>query len=521
MGSPVGDCAAFVISSGAEPARGDGDTLLAYVVVTEADNVYNRRAVGRYRTYEPIAAGGMATVHYGRMLAPLGFARTVAIKRLHREFARDPEFVAMFMDEARLAARIHHPNVVQTLDVVASDGEIFLVMEYVPAVALAQLLFAAQNSGERPPCAVAAAIMAGVLNGLHAAHEATDEEGNPLDIVHRDVSPQNILVGADGSARVLDFGIAKATGRATQVTREGQLKGKFAYMAPEQITNVGVTRQSDIFAASIVLWESLTGARLFQADSEPAVLARVLSAPIEPPSKFAPDLGSDLDAVVLRGLARDVRHRYATARDMARDLEACRSLGSASQVGEWVERLAGDDLARRAARVAEIENESRSERVSVASAMAAALPAQEAEPNHAGAAVAPQAPHTSRGRERHTAVALVAVALLGAAALGAGMLSARLPTVGRPEIGVRPAAPVPLGSALAGAEPVLSEKASVPVESPSADSRPATSAVSARTARTGGAKPTPARSAPVQNACDPPYYADSKGHVVYKPECFQ
>ncbi|HXN32379.1 MAG TPA: serine/threonine-protein kinase, partial [Polyangiaceae bacterium] len=345
--------------------------------MTEAENVYGRRTVGRYQTYEAIAAGGMATVHYGRMLGPLGFARTVAIKRLHREYARDPEFVAMFLEEARLAARIHHPNVVQTLDVVSSDGEIALVMEYVPAASLSELLLAAQIRGERAPPAVAAAIMTGVLQGLHAAHEATDEAGHPLDIVHRDVSPQNILVGADGCSRVLDFGIAKATGRATQVTREGQVKGKFAYMAPEQITNVGVTRQSDIFAASIVLWEALTGTRLFKGESEPAVLARVLSAPIEAPSKLAPELGSELDAVVLRGLARDLVARYATARDMARDLEAHMSLGSASQVGEWVERLAGDDLARRAARVAEIESESRSDRVSVGTFLATPVPAPE------------------------------------------------------------------------------------------------------------------------------------------------
>jgi serine/threonine-protein kinase len=489
--------------------------------VSEADNVYARRTVGRYRTYEAIAAGGMATVHYGRMLAPLGFTRTVAVKRLHREYARDPEFVAMFMDEARLAARIHHPNVVQTLDVVASEGEIFLVMEYVPAASLAQLLFAAQNLGARAPSAVAAAILAGVLQGLHAAHEATDEAGNPLDIVHRDVSPQNILVGADGSARVLDFGIAKATGRATQVTREGQVKGKFAYMAPEQITNVGVSRQSDIFAASIVLWEALTGTRLFQADSGPAVLARVLSAPIEPPSKYAPDVGRDLDAVVLRGLARDVSNRYPTARDMARDLEAHGSLASASQVGEWVERLAGDDLARRAARVAEIENESRSERVSVATAMATSIPTPEAAPPQAAEGAEAQAPHRLRGRGRYRAAALVAVALLSAAALAAGILSVRVPTTHRAESGVPSPASTSVGSALATAEPVRAVRPTPPADPPGADLRPTPSSIAPQPPRTAGVKPAPARSAPTQRACDPPYYADSKGHVVYKAECFQ
>src|SRR5579883_860266 len=303
----------------------------------------------------------MATVHHGRMLGPLGFARTVAIKRLHREYARDPEFVAMFRDEARLAARVQHPNVVQTLDVVLSEGELFVVMEYVPAASLAELLEAARGLGQRLPAGVAAAIVKDVLEGLHAAHEATDERGDALDVVHRDVSPQNVLVGADGRARVLDFGIAKAAGRAGQVTREGQVKGKLSYMSPEQITSVGVSRQSDVFAAAIVLWEALTGARLFSADSGPALIARVLSGPIEPPSRHAPGIGPELDAVVLRGLARDRSLRYATGRDMARELEASTPLASASQVGEWVERLAGEGLATRAARVAQIESESSAE----------------------------------------------------------------------------------------------------------------------------------------------------------------
>jgi serine/threonine protein kinase len=488
--------------------------------VAEAENVDGRRVVGRYRIYDAIAAGGMATVHYGRMLGPLGFARTVAIKRLHREYARDPEFVAMFMDEARLAARIHHPNVVQTLDVVTSEGEIFLVMEYVAAVSLSQLLFAGRTKGEQAPIAVAAAIIADVLQGLHAAHEATDEAGNPLDIVHRDVSPQNILVGADGSSRVLDFGIAKATGRATQVTREGQLKGKFAYMAPEQITNVRVTRQSDIFAASIVLWEALTGTRLFQAESEPAVLARVLSAPIDPPSRLAPGLGPDIDAVVLRGLARDLSTRYATGREMARDLEARTPLATASQVGEWVEHLAGDDLARRAARVAEIESESRSERVSVATALATSARAP-----GVVAATEPTA-HPAREPERTRKAALLAVLIVGAAAVGAGVLSRyNMPTRG---LEVRPpaqAAPS-LNVGLSKAEPGLRERPASEAEPPSSALRPLPNATpSIRTPRAPDVRSAPshsgAQSPPAQGACNPPYYADSKGHLIYKPECFQ
>jgi serine/threonine protein kinase len=483
--------------------------------VAGTENAYIRRGVGRYRLYGAIAAGGMATVHYGRMQAPLGFARTVAIKRLHREYARDPEFVAMFMDEARLAARVHHPNVVQTLDVVASEGELFLVMEYVPAVSLSQLLHVAQTNRQRVPASVAAAIVAHVLQGLHAAHEATDEAGNPLDIVHRDVSPQNILVGADGAARVLDFGIAKASGRAAHATREGQVKGKFAYMAPEQITNVRVTRQSDIFAASIVLWEALTGTRLFQAESEPALLARVLSAPIPPPSAVAPELGCELDQVVLRGLARDLSIRYATAREMVRDLEAHAALANASQVGEWVERLSGEELAQRAARVAEIENESRSARVSVEAALATSIEAHEI-----GTAGEPKAVVRTR-RETYGLGTLLVVAIVGAAAIVTGLTWGR----SAPARAVERSAP---STAFASAQPPAAapppEKVPVPPDPPGARAELPAPASSARRPPASETRPA-ARPAVKPTAagigCDPPYYADSKGHLIYKPECFR
>ena len=184
------------------------------------------RIIGRYVLYDEMAAGGMATVHYGRLLGPVGFSRTVAIKRLRPQFARDQEFVAMFVDEARLAARIRHPNVVPTLDVVATDGELYLVMDYVQGESLSRLLRASRAKGSIPTDVVSA-IFCGALHGLHAAHEATDEHGKPLGLVHRDVSPQNILVGVEGIPRVLDFGVAMAAGRA-QATGQGRIKGKLS-----------------------------------------------------------------------------------------------------------------------------------------------------------------------------------------------------------------------------------------------------------------------------------------------------
>lgn len=315
------------------------------------------RTVGRYILYGELAAGGMATVHFGRLSGPVGFSRTVAIKRLHPQFAKDPEFVTMFLDEARLCGRIRHPNVVPTLDVVATEGEIFIVMEYVAGESLAKLLRAATLKKALPPPRVVATILTSVLHGLHAAHQTKDEHGRELGIVHRDVSPQNILVGADGSVRVLDFGVAKAAGR-TQTTREGQVKGKIAYMPPEQLSSGEVTLQTDIYAAAVVLWEALVGRRLFDGETEAIVLVRAIEGKIDPPSRVRSGLSPEIDAVVLRGLAREPSKRYSSAREMALAIEQTIGLASPSEVGAWVESLASTELARRSARVAEIESSS-------------------------------------------------------------------------------------------------------------------------------------------------------------------
>jgi len=323
------------------------------------DDRPSERNIGRYAMCAEIAAGGMATVHLGKLLGPVGFSRIVAIKALHPQFAKDPDFLSMFLDEARLAGRIRHPNVVSVFDVVSLQGELFLVMDYVPGETLARLARAARVQRERVPLPIALAIVAGALEGLHAAHEAADEFGKPLGIVHRDVSPQNILVGTDGAARILDFGVAKAVGRM-QMTRGDQLKGKLAYMAPEQLLREPIDRGADIYAAAIVLWELLTQRRLFQGEDEVSTFKLALDAVIEPPSQVAPEVPALLDSIVLKGLARNRAERYATARDMARALEATGLLASAREVGDWVERIAHEELAARAARLAEVEQGARS-----------------------------------------------------------------------------------------------------------------------------------------------------------------
>ena len=310
--------------------------------------------LGRYLVFEEIAAGGMATVHLGRLRGAAGFARMVAVKRLHRQYAKDPEFVAMLVDEARLAGRIHHPNVVTMLDVAAEDGELVLVMEYVHGEPLAKLLRAARRKGLPVSPRIAATILTEALHGLHAAHEARDEKGMELGIVHRDVSPQNIIVGADGVTRVLDFGIAKAAGRIHS-TREGEIKGKFAYMPPEQLHGEHLDRRADVYAAGVVLWETLTGERLFLGSAEMPDLRRLLDADVQPPSTRIAGLHASFDAVAMRALAREPGDRYPTARAMALALEACGPAATASEVGEWVEVLANESLSRRALLIAALE----------------------------------------------------------------------------------------------------------------------------------------------------------------------
>jgi serine/threonine protein kinase len=304
------------------------------------------KRVGRYAVFQQIAAGGMATVHLARLAGPEGFRRVVAVKALHPHLYRDPEFKAMLMQEARLAARIRHPNVVPTLDVVSTDAELFIVMEYVEGESLSVLRKAArQKDGVIPPT-VCAAIMSGVLHGLHAAHVAENEKGEPLDIVHRDVSPQNILVGTDGIARVLDFGVAKAL-QSRQETRTGQVKGKSSYMAPEQVRAETLTQRVDIFAASVVFWELLTARRLFGGATDEERVYKVLQGEIPLPSSFCADLSSDVDAVVMKGLARDPAARFETALQMAEAIEGSMSLASQRVVGEWVARIGAQSLSGR------------------------------------------------------------------------------------------------------------------------------------------------------------------------------
>lgn len=313
------------------------------------------RSEGKYVVCDEIAAGGTATVHFGRLLGQ-GFARTVAIKRLHPTYARDPVFVDMFLDEARLSARIRHPNVCAILDVATLDDVPCLVLEYVHGEPLSRHIDAAVAKGELVPYEVSAAIVWGMLQGLHAAHEATDEAGQPLRIIHRDVSPQNVLVGTDGVPRVVDFGMAKATGRL-QNTAEGQLKGKMGNMAPEQFELAELDRRVDVYSAAVVLWETLTGQFLFERTAPSALMHAILEGKVRNPCSVVREIPDELGEVCMRGLCRDPAGRFATAQEMAVAIESAILLPSPREVGAWVSSVAGGVLEDRARVLSRIEAE--------------------------------------------------------------------------------------------------------------------------------------------------------------------
>ncbi len=482
--------------------------------------------IGRYVVYDEIASGGMATVHIGRAVGAAGFGRTVAVKRLHAHFAREPEFVSMLLDEARLAARIHHPNVVATLDVVTSDREMFLVMEYVPGESLARLVAAERQAGRLVPLPVTIAVLVGALRGLHAAHEAKSETGEPLGIVHRDVSPQNMLVGVDGVSRVLDFGVAKAAFRL-QSTREGQVKGKLRYLAPEQIAKGTVDRRTDLFAASVVLWESLTGSRLFVGDDAGAMVESILREPIRAPSAVQPAIPRKLDDLVLRGLSRDIERRFATAAEMADALERTTPMASSREVGRWVESVAGAGLVERARLIAEmerceagvsgihatetpgLEGVGRPRYTSRLDTAADSRQAPAAEPTNTDQQLAADTSGVEP-RARRRPVRTLTVALGAAAAgalttaiavvlvLGAGRRAASPPPPDPPSS----SEPIPALSA----EPVPSETAA-PV---------ASSAARIEVRRPPLVRPPKLKPKP---GCDPPFTIDSEGVRTYKANC--
>ncbi len=297
----------------------------------------------------------MAAVYLGRLRAGNGFSRTVAVKRLHPQLALDADFVDMFITEAKLAARIRHPNVVATIDVVHDGPDVLLVMDYVQGESLSAVLRRLSQLGQALPYDVASGIFCGVLAGLHAAHTATKDDGTALQVVHRDVSPENVLVGADGVARVLDFGVAKAAGMSN-VTKEGTVKGKLAYMAPEQLLGLPVTPCTDLFALAAVLWESLTGKRAFKGDNDGETVNRILNEDLADVSTLRAGVPPALERVLAKGLQRDIGERFQTAEEMQRALEEAVAPATSRKIAEWLKEIAKDSLAEKALKVSTMES---------------------------------------------------------------------------------------------------------------------------------------------------------------------
>lgn len=463
--------------------------------------------IGRYAIYGKIAQGGMASVHFGRLRGAAGFSRTVAIKRLHPHLAEEPEFLATMIDEARLAARIHHPNVVPTLDVVAEGGELLVVMEYVRGESLSRLLRSEATRGRRVPLPIASAIVLGALHGLHAAHEATSDRGTPLGIVHRDVSPQNVLVGVDGVPRIIDFGVAKAAGRL-QTTSEGVVKGKIAYMPPEQLSGTETSRTGDVYAMGVVFWELLCGRALFRGETEAALVMKVLAGVTDPPSQHAPNLPSGVDDLVMRSLAREASARFATALEMADVLVRLVPPALPRDVGAWVEELAHSSLSERATALAEIESISgmasvpppKDLKLVTGSRPAITDPGDGSQVSNLSLEAPGQAGTPRRSRLVVGAIGVAALGIIGAAGLAwrGGTTAASAPPPSAVASAIDPATPqVATSAPLATAAPSSSV---APVQSAAT---PSATAVVARPARPprghgGPASPPPPASAMVR-----------------------
>jgi serine/threonine-protein kinase len=461
--------------------------------------------IGRYHLAAELARGGLATVYIARLLGDGGLQRTVAVKRLHAHFRTDGDITTMFLDEARVALRVNHPNVVHAVDVVLHEDELFIVMEYVEGASLSQLLRNVGKAKGEVPIDIASGILSNVLHGLHAAHTTHDEQGTALDIVHRDVSPQNVLVGADGVARVLDFGIAKTVTQA-HVTRVNEIKGKLTYMAPEQVLGEEVTCKADIFSAGIVLWEVLTGHRLFYGDNDGAIIRSVLESPIPAPSSLNPAVSPELDEVVLRALEREPARRYDTAEEMAARIEEVVAVASARTIALWVKANAHDELRERAALIARVEGTSADqpaqEDISRSRVRRANFVASDGlEPPALAQALSALDAQRKGPPPRPWKRGLVAVLVVGVASLGAfgvwrrtaGAVVPPAPAAGDDVVSVQPLT-VPARPASGAASTGSAPAGGALVQD---DPAPASSSTAPRAARGGGApRPSGVRAAP-------------------------
>ncbi|WP_437588102.1 protein kinase domain-containing protein [Sorangium sp. So ce1000] len=321
----------------------------------ESDKQQGTYFLGRYRVVDEIGVGGMASVHLARMDGPGGFQKWVAIKRIHPHLVEDDQFVDMFLDEARIAAGINHANVAQVFDLGKDDNTYWIAMEYLHGEPLREVMRRAEERRLRISPELAARICSDAAEGLHAAHELRGKNGQLLGLVHRDVTPHNLFLTYDGYTKVVDFGIAKVADRLSS-TRAGTLKGKLAYMSPEQVRGNEVDRTTDVFALGVVLWELTTNQRLFRMDTDLDTLEKVQACVVPPPSTIVSDYPIELESVVMKALAKHKHDRFQTAREFSRALQnfLMRSgvfVGS-EEVAQFVQQVFVDRIQKREAHLA-------------------------------------------------------------------------------------------------------------------------------------------------------------------------
>ncbi len=324
-----------------------------------ADSTDRVQRYGKYFLVRKLAEGGMAEIFLAKQLGAEGFERNVVIKRMLKHLTEVSDFVKMFLDEARLAARLAHQNVVQIYDLGLADGCYYICMEYLAGEDFSTILRTAGRRREYVPIQLALRVIADAAQGLHYAHDAMDDQGNPLNIVHRDISPSNIYVTYQGQVKVLDFGIARAESRLAQTTA-GVVKGKYMYMAPEQARGLIVDRRADVFSLGISLFEALTNVRPFSRDNDLAILNAVLSGDFPQPRRLRPDLPAEVEQIVLKAMAIKPEDRYATAAELVgaieRYLTSVTSNVGGAQLTAYLGTLFGGDRVSRKTRVPSLKS---------------------------------------------------------------------------------------------------------------------------------------------------------------------
>ncbi len=487
-----------------------------------------QRSVSSFVQGGAIASGGMATAYLGVQIGPLGYRRPVVVKKLHAQYARDPDFVAMLLDEARLCSRVRHPAIVPVVDVLSAGGELTLVLEYVPGAPLSFL----RNAGSGPIAPeLVVAVGTELCEALRAIHDATDDQGRALSIVHRDISPQNVMIAIDGSVRVLDFGVAKARFRA-QATRTGELKGKPGYMAPEQLALQTVDARTDVYAVGVLLWELLSGQRLhenaFSAEQLTAVLADGPPALDElPPDAHA------VGEVLRRAMQTRAADRFPGAAALGAALEQAATPAPRSALRSWVENLASPLVADYARALDQLEADAGSNtpgQIAPSTNTAITQRISDAETtsvSQSGLATSARSGSIKPARALLLLAAGVAIGLIFWTARG--MRSAPTPV----------AQPGPRDTPVAAVQPVHTQSLSaVPTVRARSDAASAPAATNARARERSGVRPptptersvltsaTPRDAAPgVASAssptpkCSPPYRIESDGVRVFKEEC--